>query len=64
MEFESLWAGFTEIGNDPRMVIMWAIAGFLLYWGIAQKKEPLLLIPIATGILFANMPLEALTRDA
>ncbi|MBT4515426.1 MAG: hypothetical protein HOC77_10100, partial [Chloroflexi bacterium] len=64
MEFESLWAGFTEIGDDPRMVIMWAIAGFLFYWGIAQKKEPLLLLPIAAGILFANMPLEALTREA
>ena len=40
MEFESLWAGFIAIGDDPRMVIMWGIAGFLLYWGIAQKKEP------------------------
>ncbi|HCV28308.1 MAG: sodium ion-translocating decarboxylase subunit beta [Dehalococcoidia bacterium] len=64
MEFESLWEGFTEIGADPRMVIMWTIAGFLFYWGIAQKKEPLLLLPIAAGILFANMPLEALTREA
>jgi len=64
MEFESLWEGFTAIGDDPRMVIMWGIAGFLLYWGIAQKKEPLLLLPIAFGILLANMPLEALTREA
>ncbi|HIK98523.1 MAG TPA: sodium ion-translocating decarboxylase subunit beta, partial [Dehalococcoidia bacterium] len=64
MEFESLWEGFTAIGDDPRMVIMWGIAGFLFYWGIAQKKEPLLLLPIASGILLANMPLEALTREA
>ena len=64
MEFESLWEGFTAIGDDPRMVVMWGIAGFLFYFGIAQKKEPLLLLPIAAGILLANMPLEALTREA
>ena len=58
MEFNSLWEGFTEIGDDPRMVVMWAIAGFLFYWGIAKKKEPLLLIPIAAGVgylVFNNM---------
>jgi len=35
---------------------MWAIAGALLYVGIAKKKEPLLLVPISMGILFANLP--------
>ncbi|MBM3957758.1 MAG: sodium ion-translocating decarboxylase subunit beta [Gemmatimonadetes bacterium] len=43
---------------------MWVIAGALLFVGIVQRKEPLLLIPIGTGILLANLPLGELTRDA
>ncbi|MBT4125860.1 MAG: sodium ion-translocating decarboxylase subunit beta [Chloroflexi bacterium] len=45
------------------MVIMWLIAGALLYVGIAKKKEPLLLVPISMGILFANLPLGELIRE-
>ena len=41
---------------------MWAIAAGLLYIGIAKRKEPLLLVPIASGILFANLPLGELIR--
>ena len=63
-DFSALWEGFTAIGNEPRILLMWAIAGVLYYLGIARKKEPLLLIPIATGILFANLPLEEFTREA
>lgn len=63
-DFSGLWEGFTAIGNDPRIIVMWAIAGGLYYLGIAKKKEPLLLIPIATGILFANLPLGEFTKEA
>jgi oxaloacetate decarboxylase beta subunit len=45
------------------MIIMWAIAGALLYVGIAKKKEPLLLVPISMGILFANLPLGEFIRE-
>jgi carboxybiotin decarboxylase len=62
-ELGALWEGFTAIGHEPRMVIMWAIAGALLYVGIAKKKEPLLLVPISMGILFANLPLGELIRE-
>jgi len=62
-ELGALWEGFTAIGDEPRMVIMWAIAGALLYVGIAKKKEPLLLVPISMGILFANLPLGELIRE-
>lgn len=56
-----VWQGFTAIGDDPRIILMWLIAGALFYFGIARKKEPLLLIPISMGILLANMPLGVLT---
>jgi len=62
--FEGIWEGFTAVGDDPRIVAMWVIAGALLFAGIVKKKEPLLLIPIGTGILLANLPLGELTRDA
>jgi oxaloacetate decarboxylase beta subunit len=62
-DLSALWEGFTAIGEEPRMVIMWAIAGALLYVGIAKKKEPLLLIPISMGILFTNLPLGELVRE-
>ncbi len=58
-----VWKGFTAIGDDPRIIAMWAIAAVLFYFGIARKKEPLLLIPISMGILLANMPLGVLISD-
>jgi len=62
-ELGALWDGFNAIGDEPRMVVMWFIAGALLYVGIAKKKEPLLLVPISMGILFANLPLGELIRE-
>ena len=62
-ELGSLWEGFVALGEEPRMVIMWVIAGALLYVGVAKKKEPLLLVPISMGILFANLPLGELIRE-
>ncbi len=38
------------------MLLMWAIAFLLLFLGIAKGYEPLLLVPIAFGILIANFP--------
>lgn len=37
-------------------ILMWAIAFVLLYLGIKKGYEPLLLIPIASGVLLANFP--------
>ncbi len=36
--------------------VMWLIAVVLLYLAIAKKFEPLLLLPIAFGMLVANLP--------
>ncbi|SFM43261.1 sodium ion-translocating decarboxylase subunit beta [Thermodesulforhabdus norvegica] len=41
-------------------VVMYAVAGSLIYLAIAKKFEPLLLLPIGFGILVANMPLTGL----
>ncbi|HJP27570.1 MAG TPA: sodium ion-translocating decarboxylase subunit beta [Dehalococcoidia bacterium] len=62
-ELDALWEGFSAIGDEPRMILMWAIAGALLFVGVAKKKEPLLLVPISMGILFANLPLGELIRE-
>lgn len=60
---ESLWEGFTAIADEPRLILMWLIACAVLYVGVARKKEPLLLVPISMGILFANLPLGELIRE-
>lgn len=46
--------GFTLITG--KMLIMWVIAGVLLWLAIAKGFEPLLLVPIAFGALVANLP--------
>ena len=38
-------------------VVMFLIAGLLIYLGIAKKMEPILLVPIGFGILLVNLPL-------
>lgn len=45
-----------EIGAHPHYLLMIAIAFFLLYLGIKKQYEPLLLVPIAFGMLIANFP--------
>jgi len=39
-----------------KTVIMYIVIGVLIYLGIVKKFEPLLLIPIAFGMLLANLP--------
>lgn len=49
----------TAISNiiaEPQFLIMYALAFVLLYLGIKKQYEPLLLIPIAFGVLIANFP--------
>jgi len=41
-------------------VLMFFIAGLLIYLGIARKMEPILLIPIGFGILAVNLPIGGL----
>ena len=52
--------GVSKLVNDPVMlvktIIMYVIVVVLLYLAIKKKFEPLLLLPIAFGMLLANLP--------
>ena len=43
----------SNIIEEPSFLVMYLIAFVLLYLGIVKKYEPLLLIPIAFGVLIA-----------
>ncbi len=43
-------------GEGWKTLVMLCVAGLLLYLAIAKKFEPLLLVPIAFGMLLANIP--------
>jgi len=47
---------FSNIAEQPAFLLMYALGFLFLYLGIAKHYEPLLLIPIAMGILLANFP--------
>ena len=42
--------------------VMLGIGGLLIYLGIAKEVEPVLLVPIGTGIILGNIPLGGLTE--
>lgn len=46
----------SDIFAQPAYLIMYLLAFLLLYLGIVKHYEPLLLIPIAFGVLLANFP--------
>jgi oxaloacetate decarboxylase beta subunit len=46
----------SNIIADPSFLIMYLLAFVLLYLGIVKHYEPLLLVPIAFGVLIANFP--------
>lgn len=56
-------SGFAAIARDPRSLVMIIIACVLLYLGIVKKFEPLLLVPIAFGVLMANFPLTGILNE-
>ncbi len=56
--FEKLYrmTAIQDIVDAPQTLLMILIAFFLLYLGIKKQYEPLLLVPIAFGMLIANFP--------
>ena len=48
--------GFYLLAGDYRYLVMILISCVLLYLAIARKFEPLLLLPIAIGMLLTNLP--------
>jgi sodium ion-translocating decarboxylase beta subunit len=53
-------SGLSALFSSPQNLIMLAIACVLIYLAIVKKYEPLLLLPIAFGMLLANLPLAGL----
>ena len=57
MEFlSSLYENVAE-NFDPRMLVMWAIGGILIFLAIKKDMEPTLLLPIGFGAILVNLPL-------
>ena len=54
-------SGFAAL--DWKTVVMLGIACVLLYMGIGKGFEPLLLVPIAFGMLLANLPITGLFAE-
>ncbi|MCQ2050779.1 MAG: sodium ion-translocating decarboxylase subunit beta [Bacteroidaceae bacterium] len=46
----------SNIVDEPGFLVMYLLAFVLLYLGIKKHYEPLLLVPIAFGVLIANFP--------
>ena len=49
-------SGFALIAQDWRVLVMLAVSCLLLYLAIVKKFEPMLLLPIAFGMLLTNLP--------
>lgn len=57
---EKLWATSGFAALSWQHIIMIVLACVLVYLAVARKFEPLLLLPIAFGILLVNLPLTGL----
>ena len=58
------FAKSTGFGSlTPGMILMIGIACLLLYLAIVKKFEPLLLVPIAFGVLLTNLPLAGMMSE-
>ncbi len=53
-------SGVYALLSNPKPLIMIAIACVLLYLAIVKKYEPLLLMPIAFGMLLTNLPISGM----
>ena len=56
-------SGFAGLIQSPGNLLMIISACVLLYMGIGKKYEPLLLVPIAFGMLLANLPFTGLLEE-
>ena len=48
--------GFYMVADNPLQLVMLAVSCVLLYLAIVKKFEPMLLLPIAFGMLLTNLP--------
>ena len=60
---QAIFGGSGFAALDWKTVLMLFIACVLLYMGIGKGFEPLLLVPIAFGMLLANLPITGLFNE-
>ncbi len=60
---KGIWESSGFAALEWQNLVMIAVSVLFLYLAIAKKFEPLLLVPIAFGILLANMPEAGLMAD-
>jgi oxaloacetate decarboxylase beta subunit len=60
---KTIWTGSGFAAMTWQQGIMVLVACVLIYLAIARKYEPLLLLPIAFGMLLANLPLTGLMNE-
>ncbi|HML47693.1 MAG TPA: sodium ion-translocating decarboxylase subunit beta [Clostridia bacterium] len=56
-------SGVAALFQNPGQLLMIAVACVLLYLAIVKQYEPLLLIPIAFGMLLTNLPLAGMMGE-
>lgn len=59
--WNSLFSSFSIMGIGVPQIVMLIIALLLIYIAIVKKYEPLLLLPLAFGMLIANIPFAGLS---
>lgn len=52
-----IWNNSGFVAMSWQQAVMICVAGILIYMAIVKKYEPLLLLPIAFGVLLANLPM-------
>jgi oxaloacetate decarboxylase beta subunit len=62
-EFSFLTNGAMYLVNNPKMLVMWAIGGLLIWLAIKKDFEPALLIPMGFGAILVNLPLPGVIGD-
>lgn len=60
---KDLWTTSGFVALTWQQVVMLLVAFILIYLAVVRKFEPLLLLPIAFGVLLANLPLTGLMGE-
>lgn len=53
---EVLYQTFLSLIDNPKLLIMWAIGGILIFLAIKKEMEPSLLLPMGFGAILINLP--------
>lgn len=64
MKLDFLLDGVRGLVADPRLLVMWAVGGLLIYLAIAKDFEPALLLPMGFGAILVNLPSSGVLTQA